>query len=239
VRRNGKKREEGGPRLSIIVPTLNEAAGIVASLQALVALRARAVEVIVADGGSKDGTTELCRPYCDRVVTCGRGRGRQMNAGAREARGEVLLFLHADVQLPPDADRLILRAVGAGSRVWGRFDVELSGAHRLFRLIAFMMNLRSRLTGVATGDQAMFVTRSAFESVGGFPEIALMEDVEMSVRLKRLSRPLRLSARVRVSSRRWERHGILRTTLLMWRLRLCHFFGADPDRLARLYSGGS
>jgi len=220
--------------LSIIVPTLDEAEGIAAALAALAPLRARGAEVIVADGGSADDTPVLALPYVDRVLTASRGRARQMNAGAAAARGDVLLFLHADTRLPADADRLVAAALARGAQ-WGRFDVAITGHHPLLPLIAGLMNLRSRLSGIATGDQAMFVRRDAFAACGGFPPIALMEDIALSRALKRRGRPACLRARVRTSGRRWERRGVLRTVLLMWRLRLAYFFGADPQRLARAY----
>jgi rSAM/selenodomain-associated transferase 2 len=218
--------------LSIIMPVLNEAAGIEAALRALAPDRARGIEVIVVDGGSHDGTAELDRPLADRVLSAPRGRAAQMNAGAAAAGGDALLFLHADTRLPDDADRLVLD--GLLRRAWGRFDVRFDAGGWL-RLVAPMMNVRSRLTGIATGDQAMFMTRAAFDQAGGFPDIALMEDIALSARLKRLGRPLCLSARVTTSGRRWRAHGTLRTILLMWRLRLAFFLGSDPDELARQY----
>jgi rSAM/selenodomain-associated transferase 2 len=221
--------------LSIIIPVLNEEAGIVATLQALSALRARGVEVVVVDGGSRDHTAELARPLCDRLMSAPRGRASQMNAGAGAARGDVLLFLHADTCLPADADRLALDGLLRGGRAWGRFDVRIEGRHPLFPLIAATMNLRSRLTGIATGDQAIFVDRTAFAAVGGYPDIALMEDIVLSRRLKRLGRPLCLSARALTSGRRWETHGVVRTILAMWRLRLAFYLGAEPAALASRY----
>lgn len=229
-----RPRMKAATQLSIIVPTLNEADGIEALLLALAPLRARGVEVIVVDGGSEDGTALLALPHADRVLSSPRGRARQMNVGAAAARGETLLFLHADTRLPPDADRLVCAAL-AGGHVWGRFDVVIAGEHALLPLIAWFMNRRSRLSGIATGDQAIFVRRAAFAACGGFPPIPLMEDIALARALKRLRRPACLRARVRTSGRRWERHGVLRTVLLMWRLRLAYFFGADPRRLARQY----
>jgi rSAM/selenodomain-associated transferase 2 len=222
-------------RLSVIVPVLNEARRIGGCLQALAPLRARGAEVIVADGGSTDDTAALAQPLCDRVLRSASGRARQMNAGAREARGSVLLFLHADVTLPADADLMIEQALPASGRSWGRFDIALSGRHPLLRIVEASMNLRSWVTGIATGDQAIFVKRAAFDAAGGFPDLALMEDVELSARLRQVSRPLCLRARVHASSRRWERDGILATILLMWRLRLAHFRGVDPQELAKRY----
>jgi len=224
-----------GDRLSIIVPVLNEQPGIAAMLQDLSGLRARGAEVIVVDGGSRDDTVALARPLCDRLIAAPRGRAAQMNAGAGIASGDVLLFLHADTGLPADADRLVCDGLAASGRPWGRFDVRIDGRHPLLPLIAATMNLRSRLTGIATGDQAIFVDRGAFTAVGGFPDIALMEDIVLSRRLKRLGRPLCLSARALTSGRRWEKHGVVRTILTMWRLRLAFFLGAEPAKLAASY----
>lgn len=220
--------------LSIIMPVLDEAAGIEAALRALAPYRARGVDVIVVDGGSSDNTVALARPFATQVLAAPRGRAEQMNAGAAAASGDVLLFLHADTRLPTDADRLILDGLARTHRAWGRFDVHFDDGGWL-RVVAAMMNVRSRLTGICTGDQAMFVTRPAFDSIGGFPPIPLMEDVTAATLLKRVSRPLCLRARVTASGRRWRQHGIWRTILLMWRLRLAYYFGSDPDRLAKQY----
>jgi rSAM/selenodomain-associated transferase 2 len=217
-------------RLSVIVPTLNEARGIGGALAALAPLRERGHEVIVADGGSSDDTVRLARPLCERVVECARGRARQMNAGAAAASGDALLFLHADTRLPLDADAMIFEALRRFA--WGRFDVHIEGSHPMLRIVGCAMNLRSRLTGIATGDQAIFVRRAAF---AGFPEIALMEDIAFSAAMKRGGRPACLRSRVTTSGRRWEARGVLRTIFLMWRLRLLYFLGAAPERLARLY----
>jgi len=224
-------------KLSIVMPVLDEAAEIEAALAALARFRAHGVEVIVADGGSRDGTAEKARPLADRVLAAPRGRSLQMNSGAAAASGDVLLFLHADTRLPDNADRLVIDSLARSGRAWGRFDVRFDRGG-LLTLVAMMMNARSRLTGIATGDQAMFITRAAFERTGGFPPIALMEDVALSVKLKRTGRPLALRARVTTSARRWRKHGALRTVLLMWRLRLRFFLGADPAKLARAYGYG-
>jgi rSAM/selenodomain-associated transferase 2 len=221
-------------RLSIVMPVLDEAAEIEAALRALAPYRARGAEVIVVDGGSSDGTPELVRALADRVLAAPRGRATQMNAGAAAASGEMLLFLHADTRLPADADRLIMHGLADCKRSWGRFDVRFNDGGAL-RLVAAMMNIRSRLTGICTGDQALFTTRAAFEAAGGYPQIALMEDVALSARLKRLGWPLALRACVVTSGRRWRRHGLWRTIILMWRLRLAYFFGADPNSLAQSY----
>jgi rSAM/selenodomain-associated transferase 2 len=224
------------PSLSIVVPALDEASVIAVTLSALAPLRERGVEVIVVDGGSCDGTGEIARPYADLVITTPRGRAMQMNAGARRARGEVLLFLHADTRLPGNADRLVSEGLARSHQSWGRFDVSIEGDSPLLEAIACLMNWRSRLSGIATGDQAMFVRRDAFWQVGGFPEIVLMEDIAVSKRLKTVSPPLCLPARAVTSGRRWEERGVLRTILLMWRLRLAYFLGADPAALARRYN---
>lgn len=218
-------------KLSIVIPTLNEAAGIARTLEALAPLRANGHEVIVADGGSEDGTRELAAARADRVIAAPRGRARQMNAGAAAAAGEALLFLHADTRLPPRADEAVIEALR--DRAWGRFDVRIDGRSPLLAVVAFFMNLRSRLSGIATGDQAIFARRASFP---GFPEIALMEDVAFSKAMKRQSPPACLRDKAVTSGRRWEQRGVLRTMLLMWHLRLAYFLGASPDELARRYA---
>ena len=222
-------------RLSIVMPVLNEAVGLGAALQALAPLLARGAQVIVTDGGSNDHSAALAQAGGAQLVNAPRGRALQMNAGAAQASGDVLLFLHADTMLPASADELVSEALAGGSRVWGRFDVAITGRPRMLKLIAALMNLRSRRTGIATGDQAMFMTRAAFEAVGGFPAQPLMEDIEISKRLLRLSRPACLTARVQTSGRRWETRGVWRSVLLMWRLRFAYWRGAAPERLAELY----
>ena len=223
------------PSLSIVIPVLDEATTIVEALRALAPPRARGAEVIVVDGGSADDTVQLATPLADRALASARGRATQMNAGAKIARGDVLLFLHADTRLPADADRLIVEGLAQSRRAWGRFDVAIQGRHPLLPVIAAFMNARSRLTGIATGDQAIFITRAAFTKAGGFPEIVLMEDIEFVRCLQRISPPLALRARVTTSGRRWENRGVLRTVFLMWRLRLAYFFGASPEDLRREY----
>jgi rSAM/selenodomain-associated transferase 2 len=222
-------------KLSIIMPVLDEGEGIAAALDALADLRARGTEVIVVDGGSRDATVQRARLRSDRVILAARGRALQMNAGAEQASGDVLLFLHADTRVPADADYVILKRLERSGRVWGRFDVKIDGRSPVLPVVAWFMNLRSRLTGIATGDQAMFVRRSAFQVGGGFPAIALMEDIALCKLLKRVSKPLCLRERVTTSGRRWEKRGVLSTIILMWRLRLGYFFGADPEELARQY----
>ena len=217
--------------LAVVVPTLDEAAGIVAALAALAPLRERGHQVIVVDGGSTDATAELARRHCDRLLISPRGRAVQMNAGARAAATDALVFLHADTRLPPRADAAILQALR--SQVWGRFDVEIESRHPLLKGVSCAMNLRSRLTGIATGDQAIFVRRDAFP---GFPEIPLMEDIAFSRAMKRAGRPACLRERVVTSGRRWESRGVLRTIVLMWRLRLLFALGVAPQRLARDYA---
>jgi rSAM/selenodomain-associated transferase 2 len=223
------------PSVSVVVPVLEEAAGVAASLAGLQAPRAAGAEVIVVDGGSRDATRAIAAPLADRLIEAPRGRATQMNAGARVARGAVILFLHADTVAPPGAIEGLAARLAASGCSWGRFDVSIAGADPLLALVAVLMNVRSRLTGVATGDQAIFVRRDAFERAGGFPDIPVMEDVALSKILKRESPPLCLRERVVTSGRRWERHGTLRTVFLMWRLRLAYALGADPRRLARRY----
>jgi rSAM/selenodomain-associated transferase 2 len=218
-------------RLAVIIPTLDEAERIRASLEALAPLRAKGHEVIVVDGGSSDSTIERARPLVDQVLSSARGRAMQMNAGARAARAETLVFLHADTRLPALADALIINALRVYA--WGRFDVQIEGAHPLLGLVACAMNLRSRLTGIATGDQAIFVRRDMFVD---FPEIPLMEDIAFSRAMKRVGAPACLRDRVTTSGRRWEARGVLRTIFLMWRLRLLYALGVEPQRLARDYA---
>jgi rSAM/selenodomain-associated transferase 2 len=221
--------------LSIIVPTLNEAPGVAAALQLLAPLRQRGAEVIVADGGSDDDTVAIARHFADRVLTAPRGRASQMNAGASAANGDVLLFLHADTTLPDEADSLIDVMLADPRYRWGRFDVRIEGRHPLLPVVAAMMNLRSQITGVCTGDQAIFVLRRSFVEIDGYPDIPLMEDIALSKTLRRHSPPACLSRRVTTSGRRWASRGVLRTILLMWRLRFDYWRGVDPHELAIRY----
>jgi rSAM/selenodomain-associated transferase 2 len=225
-------------RLAVIIPVVDEAAQIESCLAALADLRQRGARVIVVDGGSRDATVRLAAGLCDRVIAAPRGRALQMNAGARseQASGaDVLLFLHADVRLPPEADRLIFRALARRPGCWGRFDVKLQGRSFGLRLVATAMNLRSRATGICTGDQAIFVEQGVFLALEGFAPIALMEDVEFCRRARRLSAPVALRPPVIVSARRWDQAGVARTVLQMWWLRLAYFMGADPQQLAQRY----
>lgn len=218
-------------RLAVVVPTLNEGERIRPALEALAPLRQRGHEVIVVDGGSGDDTAALARPLADQVLAAAKGRAVQMNAGARAAQADALVFLHADTRLPGEADALMIDALK--THAWGRFDVRIESRHPLLGVVGCAMNLRSRLTGIATGDQAIFVRRDAFP---GFPEIDLMEDIAFSRAMKRIGRPACLRERVSTSGRRWEARGVVRTILLMWRLRLLYALGVEPQRLAREYS---
>jgi rSAM/selenodomain-associated transferase 2 len=220
--------------LSIVIPVLNEADMIPEALSRLQPLRHQGAEIIVVDGGSADGSPDLARESASRLMRSAKGRAAQMNAGANVATRDYLLFLHVDTRLPENANLLLIQAFETDA-VWGRFDVKLSGKRPLLRMIEISMNWRSRLTGIATGDQAIFVRRDVFERIGGFPEISLMEDVALSKRLKRIARPVCLRERVTTSSRRWEQNGTVRTILLMWGLRLLYFLGADPAKLAAAY----
>jgi rSAM/selenodomain-associated transferase 2/rSAM/selenodomain-associated transferase 1 len=224
-------------KLAIVLPVLNEATTLTARLEALAGLRAKGARVVVTDGGSHDGTLAIAQPLADAAVSAPRGRAAQMNAGACEAARlgcDTLLFLHADTVLPPGADVLIQQALARGAD-WGRFDVRIEGRHPLLGMVAAFMNARSRLTGIATGDQALFVRRRLFETLGGFAPLALMEDVAFSSRLRRLSPPACLGERVTTSGRRWDTHGFWRTVGLMWRLRAAYALGADPAALAKRY----
>lgn len=224
-------------KISVIVPTLNEAANIAATLSLLQTARTRGHEVIVVDGGSLDDTVRIAETIADQVLTARMGRARQMNAGAALAYGDVLLFLHADTLPPTHCAALIEAALNGNKHHWGRFDVQLSGSHVMLRVVERLMNWRSRLTSIATGDQAMFVRRDLFLQCGGFPDIPLMEDIALSKLLKRRGAPANLRERVVTSSRQWERRGIINTIVLMWRLRLAYALGADPQRLYQRYYG--
>ncbi len=223
-------------RLSIIIPALNEERCLGETLESLASMRTEGHECLVVDGGSSDATREIAEPLCDRVLITSPGRARQMNAGAAAASGDILVFLHADTQLPLGATKAIIAAMEPEqARGWGRFDIRLTGAHPLLRMVEALISLRSRLNGIATGDQAIFVRRQLFEEVGGFREIPLMEDVALARALLQHGRPHCLRQQVRSSSRRWEDKGIWRTIFLMWRLRWAYAHGADPHDLAKLY----
>ena len=219
--------------LSIIIPALNEADALRALLPALF-LQQESVELIVADGGSEDQTPAVVTQRGAQLIVAECGRALQMNAGAAAASGDILLFLHADSQLPANAFQLVEDAIARGE-LWGRFDLRLSGKHWLFRVVERLINWRSCLSGIATGDQAIFLRRETFESLGGYAEIPLMEDVDLSKRLKRLAAPCCIRQPLTTSSRRWEHHGIVRTILLMWQMRLAYFLGASPESLAQRY----
>ncbi len=223
------------PSLSVILPVLNEAEGIRAVLRPLQSLRALGHEVILVDGGSTDGSPELATGLVDLVLRTSPGRAAQMRAGAERARGDWFWFLHGDTRVSPAGVAALLRVLEDPATCWGRFDVRLSGRAWPLRVIERLINLRSRVSGIATGDQALFLRRDLYEQVGGWPSLPLMEDVALSRTLKAVARPRCLRETVVTSSRRWERHGILATVLLMWRLRLAFALGADPARLARRY----
>ena len=220
--------------LCVVMPVLNEAQAIEATLQALAPLRQCGARVVVVDGGSEDDTMAKARPHADAVISAPRGRAAQMNAGAALGWGEVLLFLHADTTLPDGADERLLQALTQG-HLWGRFDVRIAGRHRILAVVATMMNLRSRWTGIATGDQAMFMRREVFAQLGGFAPLPLMEDIDMSRRLRGLGAPACLRERVITSGRRWEQRGVWRTMALMWRLRWRYWRGESAHALAQDY----
>ena len=221
-------------KLSIVMPTLNEASGVVECVQALQTWRQNGAEVIVVDGGSTDATVERVKPWVDHVMVAALGRAAQMNAGAQQASGEVLLFLHADTQLPPDGFEQLRVALAKGA-CWGRYDVRILGSSIMLRVVSKLMNMRSKLTHIATGDQAIFVRREVFDSVGGFPNKILMEDIELSKILRRQHQPACLPGPVLTSGRRWESQGVWRTIILMWRLRWLYWRGVEPARLKALY----
>lgn len=223
--------------ISIIIPTLNEEQSIVKCLTALKPYRDYC-EIIVVDGGSVDNTKPLAKPLCDKLISSAKGRAVQMNAGAENTEGDVLIFLHADTFLPEQALYKIAQNINQHQQ-WGRFDIKLSGNHPMLKVIAWLMNYRSRLTGIATGDQVIFLTKQLFESVGQYPVITLMEDIALCKKLKQISPPICLKAKVISSGRRWEQFGVFKTILLMWSLRLRYFLGEDPQILAYLYHKGA
>lgn len=220
--------------LSIIIPTFNEAETIGSCLEELQGYRRQGHEIIICDGGSTDNTPRLIQGKCDRFISVTRGRARQMNAGAAIAHGDMLVFLHADTRLPPAADRLIDLALQTGD--WGFFRIRLDGRQVLFRTIETLMNWRSRLGHIATGDQTLFIRRDLFNTVDGYQDIDIMEDIAFCKTLKTAGlRPSIIASPVTTSSRRWEKGGIMRTILLMWRIRLAYSLGTDPSRLSRYY----
>lgn len=224
-------------KLSIVIPTLNEAAAIQHCLMPLQKLRKQGHEIILVDGCSRDATRGLAEPLVDILLQGEKGRALQMNTGAGVASGDILVFLHGDTIVEFDIAEILKARLGSGDG-WGRFDVRLSGSNIIFRVIEYLMNLRSRYSGIATGDQAMFISRRLFVQSGGFREIPLMEDIELSKRLKKYCSPLCLRQQVITSSRRWERDGIFKTIFKMWRLRISYTLGAEPERLARDYGYG-
>ena len=223
-----------GHALRIVVPVYQEQAALPALLAALQPLRSRGAWVVIVDGGSTDATWALARRGADEVRVAPLGRASQMNAGAAGCESGALLFLHADTRLPEGADLLVQQALQAGAQ-WGRFDVRIDSRRPLLRVVQAMMNLRSRWTGIATGDQAIFVRADVFRAVGGFADQPLMEDIALSTQLRRRSAPACLRARVETSARRWEKHGVLRTIALMWRLRWAYWRGTPAERLAQRY----
>ncbi len=221
-------------KISIIIPVYNEEAIIVSQLKLLQSIKNNKIEIILVDGGSDDQTRELASPYVDNLLISEKGRAHQMNYGANHANGELFIFLHIDTMLAEDG-LCYLMSMPTKINYWGRFDVSFTNTYIIFSIIAFMMNLRSRVSRIATGDQAIFISAGLFNHVGGFPEIALMEDVSMSKKLRKIINPLCLKQNVITSSRRWEEKGVVKTILYMWFLRLAYFFRKQPDRLNQLY----
>lgn len=223
-------------KLSIIIPCLNEADTIRKTLRPLQMMRKRGHEIILCDGGSTDNTTELANNLIDQCIQCKPSRSLQMNTGASYATGDVLCFLHADTIAPENIDQLITETLNFSTKIWGRFNITLSNPHWKYKIISMFMNLRSCMSGVATGDQGIFICRNIFHKLSGFADIPLMEDIEISKRLRQISRPLCIrKAPLETSSRRWEAHGIYKTILLMWQLRLRYFLGTPATALAKLY----
>jgi len=221
--------------ISIIIPTLNEEIAIESLLQQLQPYRQQGHEVVVVDGGSKDKTIAMAESLADKVIQSEAGRTTQMNAGAEKGSGDVFWFLHADSIIYENAINNIQFYLNEKNKDWGRFNVKLSGSHFMFRIIERMMNLRSCISGIATGDQGIFVKRTIFEQVGGYPAQPLMEDIELSKKLKKISPSVCVKNVIITSSRRWEQKGILRTVLLMWRLRFLYWLGVSADKLAGQY----
>ncbi|WP_372965275.1 TIGR04283 family arsenosugar biosynthesis glycosyltransferase [Marinobacter sp.] len=224
-----------GARLAIIVPVLNEVSALPNLLEHLRHWQQRGAEVVLVDGGSTDQTADTARSAGFRVITATAGRASQMNAGARASHSANLLFLHADTRLPDNADQYLLSTLNSAPLVWGRFDVIIEGHSRMLPVVAWLMNWRSRLSSIATGDQAMFMTRELFNKVNGFPEQPLMEDIEISKRLKHICPPVCLPHKVITSGRRWDTYGSWRTILLMWQLRWAYWRGVPAKQLAERY----
>jgi len=222
------------PLISVIVPTLDEERVLAPTLQC--ARQPGVQEIIVVDGGSTDATCALAQAGADRIMSARRGRAAQMNAGAAVARGDILLFLHADTLVPAGFAQAVITACATAEVIGGRFDVNLTASSPLIQLVGVLMNWRSRLTGIATGDQAIFIRREVFQRLGGYRDIPLMEDIDLSRRMKQTGRIACLRERVTTSARRWQQDGAVRTILLMWSLRLLYFLGASPARLARVYA---
>jgi len=219
--------------ISIIIPTLNECDTLPSTLKPLQAFRQTQIEIIVVDGGSSDDTMSIASTLADKILSADKGRAHQMNAGAEKAAGEVLLFLHADAQLPDNATPLIEQYVRP--KQWGRFNVRLNSPHWLLKMNGWLMNYRSCLTGIVTGDQGLFVHRTMFEEIGGFPDIPLMEDIAISKKLKQYNRPICLKSRITVDTRYWEQHGIWRSIFRMWKIRLAYFLGIPAEHLVNKY----
>lgn len=221
-------------KLSIIIPVLNEEENLAKLAGQLQSIKNQGHEVIIVDGGSVDNTLTIAHEVTDAIVVCAPGRAVQMNNGAAVATGDVYLFLHVDTFLPDNIIQIIFD-LSPQESFWGRFDVRLSSEKKVYRLIEWLINFRSCLTSIATGDQAIFIEKNLFHRIGGFPEIALMEDVEISRQLKKLSASVCVKQKVITSSRRWESKGVVATVLMMWKLRLYYFLGVSPEKLNRLY----
>ncbi|MCW9030480.1 MAG: TIGR04283 family arsenosugar biosynthesis glycosyltransferase [Gammaproteobacteria bacterium] len=221
--------------VSIIIPALNEESSIKNLLQQLQVSRQQGHEVIVVDGGSEDQTIAVSTLLADKVIQSDPGRAVQMNKGAVQASGDILWFLHADSVISENAIKNIQFNLNEQNKDWGRFNIKLSGLHYMFRIIEKMINFRSCLSSIATGDQGIFIKRKVFDDVGGYSNIPLMEDIDISKKLRAQSRSVCIKETLTTSSRRWEKNGILSTILLMWRLRFLYWLGISADKLASQY----
>jgi len=221
--------------ISIIIPTLNESESIEKTLNSLHTTLKEGNELIIVDGGSNDDTILKCKNYTDKVYTATKGRAIQMNVGADKSTNDILLFLHADTLMPQNFSAENLTALATITNEWGFFKVKFTSHHLLLRLVSTLMNTRSCLTRIATGDQAIFIKKELFKKIGGYKEIPLMEDIELSISLKKYSKPYCVKEFVMTSSRKWESNGIIKTIILMWKIRFLYFFGVSPQKLVNIY----
>jgi rSAM/selenodomain-associated transferase 2 len=222
-------------KISIIIPVLNEENNIGHLLEKLLPAEQNGHEILVVDGGSQDQTISICKRLGVNVFTSACGRAEQMQAGVRMAHGDVFWFLHADTDLLYSVNDYLDDIRSVTSAGWGRFNIALSNDKFIYKVIGYAINLRSRISGIATGDQGIFINRELFQYIGGFRQQPLMEDIQISRDLLRRGRPAVIKRILMTSARRWERRGVLRTILLMWWLRLLYFMGVSPVTLRQYY----